>query len=346
MNTAFEGSSVWTAESSDKASFTYQLDSHTHDLFDALIAPVSDKPVETIQSADIDFAPLETILSTWHLHLRDGPGVLILSEFPHERFSRDELARIHWCIGLHLGTAVSQSVAGDLLGDVIGIGGKDHRERAYRNSTELAMHTDACDFVGMMCLQKAIEGGESGYVSGAAIYNEICRRSPELMTLLLRGFRYHRFGEEGPGESPVTEQPVPVFSIHEGRLSINYLRAYIDLASQEIGIPLTDDETRALDLVDEIAHSDRFAVKFTTEPGEAVFFNNLAVLHNRTAFEDSDRDELKRHLLRLWLVAHEPMAKAEILDMYEGRGIKKQAGRSSRLDGDLDYQEFAPKARN
>ena len=33
---------------------------------------------------------------------------------------------------------------------------------------------------------------------------------------------------------------------------------------------------------------------------------DLTILHNRTAFEDADEPALKRHLLRLWLVAHEP----------------------------------------
>ena len=36
--------------------------------------------------------------------------------------------------------------------------------------------------------------------------------------------------------------------------------------------------------------------------GEAALFNNCAVLHNRTAFEDHDESHLKRNLMRLWLI--------------------------------------------
>ena len=34
----------------------------------------------------------------------------------------------------------------------------------------------------------------------------------------------------------------------------------------------------------------------------AGLFDNCAVLHNRTAFEDHDEPHLKRHLMRLWLM--------------------------------------------
>ncbi|MCA6320576.1 MAG: TauD/TfdA family dioxygenase, partial [Phenylobacterium sp.] len=32
------------------------------------------------------------------------------------------------------------------------------------------------------------------------------------------------------------------------------------------------------------------------------FLKNASILHKRTAYEDWDAPELKRHLLRLWLV--------------------------------------------
>ena len=43
-------------------------------------------------------------------------------------------------------------------------------------------------------------------------------------------------------------------------------------------------------------------MSFQLERGEAALFNNCAVLHNRTAFEDHDDPHLKRHLMRLWLM--------------------------------------------
>ena len=199
------------------------------------------------------------------------------------------------------------------------------------------MHTDSCDVVAMMCLQKAISGGISGYVSAISIYNEVLNRRPDLMPVLLEGFHYHRFGEEEPGQSPVTEEKIPIFSFHEGYLSVNYLRSYIEMAADEMNKPLSANELAALDLVDEIAHDDQFALKFITEPGQAVFFNNLTMLHNRTGFEDADSDELKRHFLRLWLVAHNPRPVSDTWRIYEGKGIAKQEGKSTYFDGNIEY---------
>jgi len=334
---------AWRASDVQRGDFELAVTSEHLDAFDLVLESVSDVPVESITADRVDYTNVKSLLDAAHDEVQDGLGLVIFKEFPVSRYSHAQLEKIHWIIGLYLGEPMSQSVMGDRLGHVVGVGGKDPRERAYRNSTELAMHTDACDIVGMLCLQTAKEGGVSGYVSALAIYNEVVRRRPDLMPILERGFHYHRFGEEGPGESPVTEQPVPVFSMFEGCLSINYLRAYIDLASQEMEAPLTEQEVEALDLIDEIAHSEAFAIHFVTSPGEAVFFSNLATLHNRSAFEDAEEDHLKRHLIRLWLVAHRPRPKDSLLDMYEGRGIQKQEGRNTYLDRDLHYREYSSK---
>jgi alpha-ketoglutarate-dependent taurine dioxygenase len=39
------------------------------------------------------------------------------------------------------------------------------------------------------------------------------------------------------------------------------------------------------------------------EPGDIQFLNNSTILHARTAYEDFEEPERKRHLLRLWLTA-------------------------------------------
>jgi hypothetical protein len=287
-----------------------------------------------------DLGDIDADVCAWRDQVMNGSGLVILSGFPVDRYSKDELGMIHFGLGTHFGNAQSQSVMGDRLGHVINVGGKDPKERAYRNSTELDMHTDACDVVAMMCLQKAISGGYSGYVSAISIYNEILERRPDLLPVLFEGFHYHRFGEEGPGEAPVTEDRVPVFSFTDGLLSVNYLRAYIEMAAEYLQTPLTGVQIEALDLVDEIAQDERFALKFITQPGEAIFFNNLTVLHNRTAFEDSDIEVEKRHLLRLWLVAHEPRPVCNNLRIYEGRGIDRQEGQSTYFEGDIAYSRL------
>ncbi len=341
--TLIEHPGAWCARDVDKTSFTVQLEARHLEALDMALQAAKRKTehAEQITRADFNLSAIETDLGHWREQVMFQSGIIILQGFPLGSYSKDEMGMIHFGLGTHFGSAMSQSVMGDRLGHVVNVGGKDPKERAYRNSTELDMHTDACDIVAMMCLQKAKAGGYSGYVSAISIYNEILRRAPDLMPLLMEGFHYHRFGEEAPGQAPVTEEKIPVFSFKDDYLSVNYLRSYIEMAAAEMQVPLSAPQIEALDLVDEIALDDDFALKFITQPGEAVFFNNLTVLHNRTAFEDSDLPAEKRHLMRLWLVAHEPRRPViDSLRIYEGRGIEKQAGKSTYFDGDLDYSRF------
>jgi hypothetical protein len=334
--------SAWRASERDKDSFTVELSEQHLEALDQALHAVKRKTTdaELITRDDFQLQAIEDDVTAWRNQVMEQSGIVILRGFPVEKYSKEDLGMIYFGLGAHFGIAMSQSVMGDRLGQVVNVGGKDPKERAYRNSTELDMHTDACDVVAMMCLQKAMSGGYSGYVSAISIYNEILHRQPELMPILMTGFHYHRFGEEEPGQAPITEDKIPVFSFSDDFLSVNYLRSYIEMAAEELQVPLTGDEVAALDLVDEIARDESFALKFITQPGEAIFFNNLTILHNRTAFEDSEIAAQKRHFLRLWLVAYQPRPACASLRIYEGRGIQKQDGKSTYFSGDLDYSRF------
>jgi len=100
----------------------------------------------------------------------------------------------------------------------------------------------------------------------------------------------------------LTPYRVPVLSEQEGVLSVVWLRAYIEMAAKELGIPLTGDELAALDLFEEVSQRDDVKLSFMLEPGQVIFFNNCVMLHNRTSFEDDPDPARKRHLLRLWLM--------------------------------------------
>ncbi len=67
---------------------------------------------------------------------------------------------------------------GDRIGHVTDVGGQDRRERAYRTSRELTLHTDRCDVIGMLCVTPALHGGVSGYASTHTIYNDVLASGP------------------------------------------------------------------------------------------------------------------------------------------------------------------------
>jgi alpha-ketoglutarate-dependent taurine dioxygenase len=95
--------------------------------------------------------------------------------------------------------------------------------------------------------------------------------------------------------------PVPVFSGQGPELLIRYLRYWIEVGHEKVGLPLTAEQVRALDLLDGVASEPALRVEFTLRPAEMLFVNNRWILHNRTAFEDYSEPEQRRHYVRVWL---------------------------------------------
>ncbi len=340
--------SAWkNGDIKSKSEITFQLEKEVLDTLDQALRHVQKRniQVEEITQDDFPISTIEKEIDKWVSEVQEGKGLLLLKGIDTEKYSKEECAIIYWGISTYFGEAQSQSPMGDKLGHVVNVGGKDQRERAYRNSLELALHTDASDIVGMMCLVPAEKGGLSGYASGPAVFNHIAKHRPELIPVLEEGFLYHRFGEHLPGESPVSEEKVPVFSEKDGYLSICYLRSYIEMAFEELGLEKQKLENEALDYLDEVAHSEEFRLNFMMEPGEIAFFNNYVVLHTRTEFFDSPDPEKQRHLLRLWLRAHNARPINPVIDEKAQRnGIESQEGKGTYYQGNTKYTETLPPA--
>ena len=54
-------------------------------------------------------------------------------------------------------------------------------------------------------------------------------------------------------------------------------------------------------LIETTAEDERFHFAERFEPGDVQLLNNHVCVHGRTAFEDWDEPDHRRHLLRLWL---------------------------------------------
>ena len=278
-----------------------------------------------------DSFPLYAIqddLDAWRQIVVAGRGIIILRGFPIDDVTHEELRLMYIGLGSHFGRPVSQSTLGDMIGDVINIGGKDPRERAYRSSRKLSLHTDRCDHLGMLCIRPAIEGGISGYASGLSVHNVILAERPDLLAHLYNGYFHHRFGQQAPGESLVTAERVPIFSITDGVPSVIYIRGYIDLAISEGHVSPSEAELEALAYMEEVSERPDIRLDFRLEPGEVNFTNNCFLLHTRTEFEDSDDPAQRRHLLRLWL-REESRPAAPGVVLHKGSGIEKREGKGT-----------------
>jgi hypothetical protein len=76
------------------------------------------------------------------------------------------------------------------------------------------------------------------------IYEMLRSDHPALLERHVRGWRYHRFGEQPDTHEPITEYLVPTYSEVDGVLSNRYLRQYIEIAHAE------DPERCPLDDID------------------------------------------------------------------------------------------------
>jgi hypothetical protein len=124
---------------------------------------------------------------------------------------------------------------------------------------------------------------------------------PEALERLYRGYVFHRRGEEKPGDLPYTPYRVPVYSNTEEKVSARYVRTYVEAGETAAGRPMGEAELAVLDRFEEVTKRPEMMLEFTLRPGEMYFINNYTILHARTAFEDFEEEDRRRHLLRLWL---------------------------------------------
>jgi len=235
--------------------------------------------------------------------IQEGRGIIVLRGLPVEGHSVEDVRTMFWALGTHFGRGVSQSALGDLLGQVRDETppGQPESARGYLSRRELSLHVDLGQIVGLMCVRQARRGGYSQYASGLAVHNEILAARPDLMPILYRGFPYHRRGEEAPGQAPITPYDIPVFSNCDGKVSVFMVREIINAAFRDLHRTFTPEEIDAIDAFRAAAQRVQFEARL--EPGEATFLNNYTVMHARSEFEDWDKPEQKRLMLRLWLDA-------------------------------------------
>ncbi|MEB3177558.1 MAG: TauD/TfdA family dioxygenase [Nostocaceae cyanobacterium] len=231
--------------------------------------------------------------------LENGIGAVILRGFPVDKYEPMELNKLSWGISLHLGTAIPQSSAGELINDIKDMGLKigDPKSRYINSRGTANLHSDGCDLVMMLSIGQAEFGGESELTSAVAVHNEMLEHYPDLLEVLYQPF-YHKL----PNWYQGTEEyyPLPIFANCQGYFVCFYAPYLIKDAQNFTNAPrLTQKQKQALDIVDELCNSPKFKLTFMLLPGDILLFNNWVVVHGRKQYTDGT--ESKRHLQRVWL---------------------------------------------
>ena len=72
---------------------------------------------------------------------------------------------------------------------------------------------------------------------------------------------------------------------------------------EKTGRALDPDGAEAVRLMDEFLSDPAHRLDLWVERGQIQVLNNRVIVHGRTPYQDAERPEERRHLVRLWLRA-------------------------------------------
>lgn len=296
----------WTRESISPEGWLIPLPADCVGELDEVAAAVraTPRPVDTLDPADFSLRACTAVMASVRAKLETDTGLAVVDRFPVERYSQAENLAIGWLLAAMLGQVVAQKANGTRLYDV-----KDSGQAlgygVRRSVTNLGQpfHTDggwlwkAPGFVGLFCLESAMEGGLSRFVSLVTAHHELRRRRPDLLARLYQPFHWDRQGEHAPDAPRVSRKPV--FEFEGGTLASRYYEDYVRNGSKMAGEELDDEGAQALAALREIVDDPANWVEFRIEKGQLQYLNNRQFAHSRTAFTDPGPGQ-GRHMLRLW----------------------------------------------
>lgn len=264
------------------------------------LAKATGRPLAEWRREDFPLPALDAAIAAWRQEIQSGKGFVLLSGIPVDRWGVENCERFFWSLGLHLGTPGAQNPEGHLLGHVrdTGRAKQDPLVRLYQTSERLGYHCDAADVVGLLCLQDALSGGHSRFVSSVAVWNELLRREPDLARRAFEPLYVDLRNEESPGSPPWN-------FVTPCRFDGEVLRTfwhddYFRSVERHEQVQLTPEVRRLLDVYDEIANSPELYYEMRLAPGDIQLISNHTIIHARSS-SYVDGPGHHRHLLRLWL---------------------------------------------
>jgi alpha-ketoglutarate-dependent taurine dioxygenase len=263
-------------------------------------------PIAALAPRDVELPACRRLMARVRTILDEGIGFVLLDRLPLERLDRDDAARLHWLLASLVARPVAQKWDGTMVYDVRDLGRPPgNGVRPDVTNAEQSFHTDNSynhcppDYVALLCLATAMEGGVHRVVSFAAVHNELRRTHPALLARLHRPFYFDRQREHAPGDAMVTHHPL--FARAGGRLVARLSRFQVENGQRLAGEPLDDEGRAALDALEAVMTQPGMAWEFAFEPGQIQLANNTMLGHKRTGFRDWPEPERRRHLVRLWL---------------------------------------------
>lgn len=189
--------------------------------------------------------------------------------------------------------------------------GLDYKKEAVpvsKTRASTGFHTDSTgkeyspDIVGLLCLQAGLKGGESLLANGADLYCWMHDFQPMYLPFLEEPIvRDVITPGNVKNKEAILKNKFPVFSFDSIGLKFRYMRYWIITGHEKTGIPLMRGLQEAMDYIDEYLYDKNNSFKLKLSRGDMLFVNNRFLCHNRTAYEDWEKKDKKRIMVRTWI---------------------------------------------
>jgi hypothetical protein len=255
---------------------------------------------------------LSALLASTRSEILNGKGFILFKGFPVEKWGNYKSAIAYMGLGTYLGYFVSQNGRGHVLGHVKDLGDDPKqidKVRIYRTNARQFFHADDSDIVGLLCIARALEGGESDIVSSHQVWNTLQKERSDVAETLTKPIWYFdRKGETSVGEEPYIRTSVFYLETGaDGRVYSKWDPYYVKSLGRfmDAGVipPLSPEQQEAARVLEETCH--RLRLHMILEVGDIQFLSNEHVLHARTEYKDHALPAPRRHLMRLWLATPE-----------------------------------------
>lgn len=307
-----EGPIAWTAETLLPDDGLVKIDTACLAEIRATAALLRDNPlpVEALTHDDFDMPACRVLMAGVQETLDRGTGFAILDALPVDEMDEAVAKSVYWILLSMLGNTVAQKWNGLMLYDVTDTGRTSGPGKGVRGSTTnygQGYHTDNSynlppNYVSLLCLQTAMEGGISGLVSFYAAHNVLLEEHEEVLPRLYRPFYFERHREHAPEDCLYSRKPIFEYDGETLGVALSTVRVrdgYV-VADERM-----DNETAAaLAALDTVLEDPRLGKSFVFDRGQIQIVNNRTIGHRRTAFKDWPEAERQRHLVRIWVRNH------------------------------------------
>ena len=298
---------LWLAADIETGDWLVEITPQALTEIERLAVFFADNPLPVLHRRldQFDLPACRALMTQMKSILDDGVGFAVLDRLPMEALPIDTLVEVYWVLGQCIGRPVAQKWNGQMIYDVCDTGADyAYGTRGSHTSVELVFHTDNAfarmlpDYVGLMCRNPAKSGGVSRFCSLYSVHQRLLQQYPGQLERLYQPMLFDRQKEHRDGAPPVCL--APYFSWREGRLfaraNSSLVRKGYEVAGETMDAALSD----ALDAIDQVCAADDLWYEAPLERGQIQYLNNHEIGHYRSAFEDFEEAERKRHLYRLW----------------------------------------------